>query len=300
MKKNLLALLKSLCITVGLNLLLAGIYILFSHLVGKESGQALLFLCVTLLLTVGVCLFATVRTHSRGILWASMGISMGTHFILTVVVALVGGVKLSHAWPGHNNLARLLLSLLSLAVWYISVFVITAVRSRRIGKALREEKRQVGRAKKGYTKEWQTLTPSRARSLAILRGLSWTLWLHLITGLLYTFLVETRSADTMLSYIAFPTLWCLMAAAYGLRRRESPAAHGITVAIANLLLFILPSFFLTVANAPLRKPRLASYLDSVSASPLDHPEQMLALGIFLTVWVAMIVFGVGKRTGKCV
>ena len=49
MKRNLLAMLKSLCITVGLNLLLSGVYLLFSHMVHKESGQALLFLVWVLL-----------------------------------------------------------------------------------------------------------------------------------------------------------------------------------------------------------------------------------------------------------
>ena len=52
MKRNLFALLKSLGITVGLNLLLSGVYLLFSHMVHKESGQALLFLVTSLLLCV--------------------------------------------------------------------------------------------------------------------------------------------------------------------------------------------------------------------------------------------------------
>ena len=290
--------LKSLCITVGLNLLLTGVYLLFSHMVHKESGQALLFLVTSLLLCVGVCLFATIKTDRRGILWASMGISTVTHLILTVVVAIIGGSKLSEAWPGYNNLAWLLLALLSLTVWYISVFTVTAVRSYRMGKAAREAKRQVKRAKKGYSKEWQTLTPSRARALAILRGLALVLWLHLATGLLFALLVNWDLAETMLSYIAFPTLWCILAAAYGLRDRENRVAYGLTVAISNVILFILPTYFLMLENTPTHKFRFVLHLDSVLTAPLSNPEQMLAIGIFLTVWVAMIVFGAGNKRKK--
>ena len=298
MKRNLFALLKSLGITVGLDLLFMGIFLLFSHMVHKESGQALLFLCVTLLLAVGVCLFATIRTDRRGILWASLGISVSTHLILTIVVALVGGTKLSEAWPGYNNLAWLLMALLSLVVWDISVFTVTVVRSNRLGRAAREEKRQVKRAKKGYQKEWQTVSPSRARLLAILRGLALMLWLHLATGLLYTLLTNAGAADTMLSYIAFPTLWCILAAAYGLRDRENRVAYGLTVAISNVILFILPTYFLMLENTPTHKFRFVLHLDSVLTAPLSNPEQMLAIGMFLTVWVAMIVFGAGSKRKK--
>ena len=298
MKRNLFALLKSLGITVGLDLLFMGIFLLFSHMVHKESGQALLFLCVTLLLAVGVCLFATIRTDRRGILWASLGISVTTHLILTIVVALVGGTKLSEAWPGYNNLAWLLMALLSLVVWDISVFTVTVVRSNRLGRAAREEKRQVKRAKKGYQKEWQTVSPSRARLLAILRGLALMLWLHLATGLLYTLLTNAGAADTMLSYIAFPTLWCILAAAYGLSDRENRVAYGLTVAISNVILFILPTYFLMLENTPTHKFRFVLHLDSVLTAPLSNPEQMLAIGMFLTVWVAMIVFGAGSKRKK--
>ena len=300
MKKNLLALLKSLCITVGLDLLLAGLFLLFSHMVHRESGQALLFLCVTLLLAVGVCLFATIKTDHRGILWASMGISLTTHLILTIVVALAVGTKLSDAWPGYNDLAWLLMALLSLAAWDVSVFTVTAVRSSRLGQASREEKRQVKRARKGYSKEWQTIPPSRARLLAILRGLALVLWLHLATGLLFALLTHSGAADTMLSYIAFPTLWCLLAAAYGLHDREERVAYGLTVAIANVVLFILPTYFLMLENTPTHKFRFILHLDSVLTAPFSDPEQMLAIGMFLTVWVAMAVFGAGHRGRKSV
>ena len=300
MKRDLLALIKSLCITVGLNLLLMGLFILFSHMVHKELGQALLFLIVSLLMAVGVCLFATIRTDKRGILWASMGISTVTHLILTVVVALVGGTKLSDAWPGYNNLAWLLMALLSLAVWDISVFAVTAVRSHRLGKAAREEKRQVNRAKKGYRKEWQTLSPSRARFLAFLRGILVVLWCHLLTGLLFALLVNWDLAETMMGYVAFPLLWCLLAAAYGLHDREHRSIYRLTVAVSNLILFFLSTFLLMLENTPSHKFRFILHLDSVLTTPFDNPEQMLAIGLFLSVWVAMVVFGVGHREKKSV
>ncbi len=297
MKRNLLALLKSLCVTVGLNILLAGILILFSHLVHKETGQALLFLSVSLLLTLGVCLFATISTNRRGILWAAMGISLSTHLTLSVAVTLIAGGRLSRAWAGGtgHNLAQLLLLLMSLAVWFISVFTVTAVRSRRLGRAAREEAQRVKLARKGYTKEWQPLSPSRARWLAILRGSLTVLWCHLITGLLYLLLVESYNADTMLSYIAFPAIWALMAAAYGLHDREHRAAYTLSAAIGNLLCFFLATVFLTVAGTPPITYRFILHLDSLLTTPFENPEQLLALGIFLHIWLAMAVFGISHR-----
>ena len=53
MKKN-RSFCKTLLLTAGLNLLLLGNLYLFSLLVHAEPGQALLFLTVTLLLTVGI------------------------------------------------------------------------------------------------------------------------------------------------------------------------------------------------------------------------------------------------------
>ena len=66
MKKN-RSILKALLLTAGLNLLLLGDLYLFSHLVHKESGQALLFLSVTLILTTGICLFALIPVSGREI-----------------------------------------------------------------------------------------------------------------------------------------------------------------------------------------------------------------------------------------
>lgn len=294
------AILYTLAITGGLNLLLLGVLLLFSHMVHRESGQALLFLIVTLLLLVAVCLFAAIPAVKRSTLWACFGVTSALYVILTVVVSLLGGTRLSEAWPGYDNLAWLLLALMSLAAWYISVFVITAVRSNRIGGRVRDEKRRVQRAKKGYRREWQTLKPSRARFLAILRGSLLVLWFHLLTGLIFALLVVWDLADTMLGYVAFPLLWCLLAAAYGLHDREHRVAYALSAAVSNLLWFLLSTTLLTIAATPSIKylHRFVLRLDSVLTTPFENPEQLLSLGIFLAIWVAMTVFGIGHRNKK--
>ena len=293
--KKLYSIPKALAVTAGLDLLLLGILLLFTHMVHKESGQALLFLTITLLLTTGICLFAVIPVRGRGMLWACMGVSLPLHTTLSVVTALVTGSKLSDAWPGSGDLAWLLILLMSLAVWHIGIFTVTVVRSRRRGKALREEQRNVKRASKGYTKEWQTLTPARGRTLAILRGALWVMWIHLLTFLFIAWFMNEGLEDTVLSYVSFPVLWSLMAAFYGLRGAEHRVAYTLSAAITNVLLFLLPTTLLTVAGTPVHKYRFVLHLDSVLTNPLDNPEQMLVIGVFLTVWVAMIVFGVGHK-----
>ena len=298
--KKVRSILLSLGITIGLNLLLTGDLYLFSHLVHKESGQALLFLSVTLILTAGVCLFAVIPASDKGILWGYFGITTALHLPLSAVSALTGGRALSDAWPGGtgDNLAALLIFLMSLTVWLTGTFWITAVRSRRRTKALREEKRNVKRASKGFTKEWQTLSPARGRFVAVLRGGLWVLWLHALTFLLIEGLMRDGLEETMISYVAFPLLWSLMAALYGLHDRFHPTAYALSAAVTNLLLFILPTALLTVANTPVHKYRFVLHLDSVLTTPLDNPEQMLVIGVFLTVWVAMAVFGIGHKRQK--
>lgn len=296
MKNKAFALLRALGITAGLDALLLCATLLFSHMVHRESGQALLFLCVTLLLVAAVCLFAVIPAESRSTLWACMGISLAVHLILSVAVAIVGGVRLSEQWPGRDNLAWLLMLLMSLVPWTVAVFTLTAVRSGRLSRAIREEHRQVRRAKKGYRKEWQTLSPARAITLAVLRGILSVLWLHVLTGLVSILLDSWELSNTMLSYIAFPTLWCLMATAYGLRDRENRLAYALSAAVSNLVLFALPTLLLSVRDTPLLySARLTYYLHELWENPFSYPEQMLAIGVFLTVWIAMLMFGVGHR-----
>ena len=296
MKKN-RSVLKTLCLTAGLNILLTADLYLFSLLVDHQLGQALLFLSVTLILTVGICLFAILPVSCRGILWGCYGITTGIHLPLSVIMALTGGNALSNNWPGGtgNNMAAPLIFLMSQAVWSAGTFAVTVARTRRRGRAIREEKRNVKRASKGYRKEWQTLSPARSRLVAVLRGALWVMWLHILTALVFVLLTEENLEDTMLSYVSFPVLWGLMAALYGLYDRERPIAYTLSAAVSNLLFFLLPTALLTVANTPVHKFRFVLHLDSLLTTPLENPEQMLVVGVFLTVWTAMIVFGVGHR-----
>ena len=295
--KKLYSIPKAVAVTVGLNLLLLVVLFLFTKPIQREIGQALLFLTLTLLLTAGVCLFAGIPVRTRGILWACMGISFPIHLILSLIVTLTAGKALSDEWPGGtgNNLAQPLILLMSLAVWYIGILTVTAVRSYRKGRVIREEKRQVKGASKGYRREYTPLSPARARLLAVLRGVLWVLWTHILTILLYDWLTDAGLADTMLSYIAFPVLWSLMAAVYGLFGRQSRIALTLSAAAANLLLVLLPTTLLTVSNTPIHKYRFVLHLDSLLTAPFNNPDQMLVIGVFLSVWVAMIVFGAGHR-----
>ena len=54
MKNKTSAILKSLGVTAGLNLVLLAVLLLFPPLIGEDLGQALLFCAITLILTAGV------------------------------------------------------------------------------------------------------------------------------------------------------------------------------------------------------------------------------------------------------
>ena len=293
--KKLCSIPKALGITVGLNLLLTGLLLLSLRTVGEEWGQALLFLSLTLLLTLGLCLFALIPAVKRATLWGCFGISVSVHLLLTIVIALATGKQLSAAWPGDGDLAWLLILLMSLSTWGIGLFWITVFRTSHMGHARRESKRQMKRAAKGYTKEWQTLTPARARLVAVLRGILWVMWFHILTILLLDALTAQNLEQTILSYISFPVLWGLMAAAYGLLDRRNPVALALSSAVTNLLLFLLPTTLLTVAGTPDIRYRFIIHLDTVITTPFKAYEQMLVIGVFLSVWIAVIVFGIGHR-----
>ena len=297
MKKN-HSILKTLGITAGLNLIITGDLYLFSHLIHKQTGQALLFLSVTLLLTAGACLFARVPVSGRGSLWGCMGISMGLHLPLSIATSLTGGKALSEQWPGGtgNNLASLLIFLLSLSVWLVATFWITAARSRRLVVAEREEQRNRKRAAKGYIKEWQSLSPARLRSASILRGFLWVLWTHLLTGLLFTILMELDLAETILGYVAFPMLWCIMIPAILPKEPLANPPCIISAAVSHAILFSLTTFLLSVRSYPnVVKNRGKIYTDLILNRPLDHPEQLLALGILTTGILTLLILYVGKR-----
>jgi hypothetical protein len=290
--------LKTLGITAGLNLVITGDLYLFSHLIRNQTGQALLFLSITLLLIAGACLFARVPVSGRGSLWGCMGISMGLHLPLSITSALTGGKALSEQWPGGtgNNLAALLILLMSLSVWSIGIFGVTAARSRCIAAPLREERRNRKRITKGYVKEWQSLPPARLRLASVLRGFLRVLWTHLLTGLLFTILVELDLAETILGYVAFPMLWCLMIPAILPKEPLTNSPCIISAAVSHAILFALTTLLLSVRSYPnVIKNRGRIYTDLILNRPLDHPEQLLALGILTTGIMTLLILYIGKR-----
>lgn len=297
MKKN-HPILKTLGITAGLNLVITGDLYLFSHLIRNQTGQALMFLSVTLLLVAGACLFARVPVSGRGSLWGCMGISMGLHLPLSITSALTGGKALSEQWPGGmgNNLAALLILLMSLSVWSIGIFGVTAARSRCIAAPLREERRNRKRITKGYVKEWQSLPPARLRLASVLRGFLRVLWTHLLTGLLFTILVELDLAETILGYVAFPVLWCLMIPALLPPKRLSGSLCVISAAVSHMGLFALATLLLSIRSYPnVIKNRGRIYTELILNRPLDNPEQLLALGILTTGIMTLLILYIGKR-----
>ena len=297
MKKN-HSILKALGITAGLNLLLTADLYLFSRLIDKQIGQASLFLSVTLLLTVGVSLFALVPVSGKGKLWGCMGISMAIHLPLSIAMAITGGKALSEQWPGGpgDNLAALLIFLMSLSVWWAGVLAVTAVRSRRLTKEICEETKNRKRAAKGYIKEWQTLSPLRLHISGALRGFLWVLWTHLLTGLLFTLLTELSLADTILGYVAFPLLWALLIPAILPKKTIPDLACLISAALTHIGMFALTTHLLAIRSYPIViKNRGRIYLELLLNRPFDLPEQLLALGILATGITTLLILYIGKR-----
>lgn len=295
MKSKNLTVLKAVGVTAGLNLLLAAVLLVFSRFVREDLGQAILFWVISLSLTLGVCLYGVISFSKRATLWASFGISSAVHLILSVAVTLLAGRPLSERWPSGGNLAWLLILVLSLTVWLISTLTVTVIRSYQLGHAIREERRQVNRAKKGYSMEWQVLSPGRGRLVAALRGGLWAVWLSLTTGLLFSGLTRQGLAETILSYAAFPTLWCLLAILYGMTKEPHRVTRALSAGITHTLLFLLSTLLLGLGNTPDIRHRFILHLDAMLNRPFEHPEQLLALGIFLSGWIAIGVFGVGNR-----
>jgi hypothetical protein len=230
-----------------------------------------------------------------------MGISMGLHLPLSITSALTGGKALSEQWPGGtgNNLAALLICLMSLSVWLVGTFCITVIRARRFAVVLREEKKNRRRAAKGYVKEWQSLPPARLRFASTLRGFLWVLWTHLLTGLLFTILVELDLAETILGYVAFPMLWCLMIPAILPKEPLANSPCITSAAVSHAILFALTTLLLSVRSYPnVIKNRGRIYTELILNRPLDHPEQLLALGILTTGILTLLILYVGKRKGN--
>lgn len=298
MKHYLSPLLKSLGITVGLD----GALLLFIYaatpLTEIAIGQALLFGGVTLLLLTAVCLYAAVPAERRRSLWLSLAVSVPVHLILSVVSVLVYGNRLSAYWPGSSDLAWLLFLLITVAAWVVTTFTLTMIRSARIGSALREGKRQIRRAEQGSRLETAPISPARSLLLAILKGVLWVLWLHVLTGLLLELLWQAGVADTMLSYVAFPCLWCLMAAAYGCMHVQNRFSFTLSVAVSHLICFLGIMLFLIPANITEHPYYALKYLDDMITDPFGHPEELMILVLFFAVWIILAVFSIANRKRK--
>ncbi len=298
MKKNLFALLRALFITLGLHILLTVTVLFLSHTVHRELGQAMLFLAVTLLLVLGICLFAAIPTDKRGILWGCFGIAYGSGTVLSVVSVIFYGGELSGRWPGSGNMAWLLFLLLILTAWSLGVLAVTVFRSARIGREIRENNRRVERMRKGFRKEFPPLSKGRAGLYAAVKGFLWVVWYHTLTGLLLFALMAVGAENTMISYISFPVLWCLLSALYGGLDSPCRGVFALSATVSNLAFFVLSSYFCMLIHTEPHQYRIILHLDSVLTDPFASPEQMLAIAIFFAVWIAMIVFAVGHRKKK--
>ena len=298
MKKNLFALLKALFITMGLHIFLTVAIELLARTVHKELGQAALFLTVTLFLVTAICLFAAIPTDKRGILWGCFGIGISFGLVLSIVSMIFYSRTLREFWPGEGNLAWLLFLLLILTSWSVGVFWVTVFRSNRIGRESRESNRQVKRMRKGFRREFPPVSKGRARVYAIVKGFLWVTWYHTLTGLLLFLLMGAGIENTMVSYVSFPVLWCLMAALYGGLDRPCRGDFALSAALSNLVFFVLSSYFCMLVYTEPHQYRFILHLDGVLTSPFDNPEQLLAIAIFFSVWIAMAVFAVGHRKRK--
>ena len=296
MKKQIFTVLKALGITAGLNLLLLLCETLLAPAVKTEIGQASLLLLAALGPVVGTCLYAVLPVRKRSTLWVCFGLSLVTHLVLTAAVVLIGGSHLSDLWPGRGNLAWLLFALIHLTAWCIALLTVTLRRTVLMGSARREETRRVKQAKKGYRREWETLSPGRSRVLGSLRGFLWVVRFYLLTGLLLWILDGFLGMEqTMLAYIAFPSLWCVLAALYSPSRGESRPAYTLTAAVSHLFFFLLSSYLLMLGNTPDHPYRFVLHLDSVLTKPFRNYEQLLAVALLLGGLAVIIIFSIGNR-----
>ena len=298
MKKNLFALLKALCYTIGLHALLTVTISFLARTVQRELGQACLFLAVTLLLVLGICLFAAIPTDKRGVLWGCFGIAYGVGLIAAGVSLLFYGSTITAAWPGQGNLAWLLFLILILSAWCVGVLAVTVVRSARIGRQARESDRQLTYARKGYRKEFPPVSKVRLVLYAVSKGILWVVWFHTATGLLLLLLEVAGIEGTILAYTAFPVLWCLMAALYGRLDSPCPWVFALSAGVSNLVSFGVSTYFCMLLGTRPHKYRAVLYLDSLLTEPFENPEQLIAIGIFFSIWISIAVFAVGHRKRK--
>ena len=102
-------------------------------------------------------------------------------------------------------------------------------------------------------------------------------------------------AETILSYVAFPCLWCLMAVTYRLPKCQNRTAFTLSVAITHLLFCTGVMLFLLPSNVTRHIGYALLYLDGVLTQPYDHVEQLLILEQFLAVWLILPLYGIGTK-----
>ena len=298
MKTYFFPILKSILITALLNAAIIAFMFVFSPNVQVNLGQIITLGGVTRCSIMGVCMFANIRAEKRRSLWLALLVSLPIHPAIALGGVAVYGRKLAIAWPGDNDLSRVLFYILILVSWMLPILVITIVRSARLGAAYREEKRRIALAAEGLCMETAKISKARARLIAYIRGAVWVFSFHLVSGLLLEILQRLGISTSMIAYITFPAALCLMAAAYGLFDRPNRGMFAISVAINHLLFCGMVMVFLLPSNITQNIYYALKYLDIVLTEPYQNIEQILIVVPFLSVWFIMIIFAIGHRKSK--
>ena len=298
MKTYFFPILKSILITALLNAAIIAFMFVFSPIVQVNLGQIITLGGVTLCSIMGVCMFANIRAEKRRSLWLALLVSLPIHPAIALGGVAVYGRRLALAWPGDNDLSRVLFYILILVSWMLPILVITIVRSARLGAAYREEKRRIALAAEGLCMETAKISKARARLIAYIRGAVWVFSFHLVSGLLLEILQRLGISTSMIAYITFPAALCLMAAAYGLFDRPNRGMFAISVAINHLLFCGMVMVFLLPSNITQNIYYALKYLDIVLTEPYQNIEQILIVVPFLSVWFIMIIFAIGHRKSK--
>ena len=298
MKQYIASILKALGLTVGLNVGLLLFLRLAAPLAMIEIGQVILLGVVILMQITAACLYAAIPTPAVRTVWLCVITALPLHLMAAIASALVYGNRLSSFWPGSFDLAWLVFLILITVPWALMVVAIALARTVRMGIRVLEEKRQAKQAAAGFCTETEAISPARARFIAGLKGLIWVLAFHILTGILLEILVAMDIADTLLGYTAFPCLWCLMAAVYGLLDGQNRVTFGLSVAITHILVFALVMLFLIPANVTQHVGYALLYLDGVLTQPYEHVEQLLILIQFLMVWPILLIFGIAHGHRK--
>ena len=296
MKTYLHPILKALGLTAALDLTLVLFLCAAAPMANLPIGQVFLFGGVALLPIAATCLYAGITVEKRRSLWISLTAALPAHLILSVVSVFVYANRLAENWPGSDYfLTWLLFLLLCVTTWSMSILAVTVIRSARIGSRVKAEKKRIRQEMRGLRLEVSSLSPGKARTIAALKGALWVLWLYCATGAVLTWYTQAHVADTILSYVTFPCLWCVLAIVYRFLHTHNRVAVTVSAAITNLVVLAAVMVFLIPANVKTHAGYALLYLDTVLTDPFSHPEQLLVLFQFLLVWVILILTGATQR-----